>query len=254
MATPKKKHLIELMIEAGVKWPEGAEYAAQDNRDLYVWFYSEKPKLAGVNKGKWTSDVNYENGRKCRIVDGEKLNDICRNWHQTIVTREQYAKAIAKMKPAEQIDTQQKTQYCTSVMRQMPSETIESLLTEIKAKHEEHSELLAKAEALALEIASIEQQVANKLKEYGFSLYPVASSSETKQPVITDWRDLRVGDVIKCMAYGDERDNANTWPGGWARNIVDTIHIVGDIDPDTGKISLQDTQDSGYAFRFIYRP
>ena len=57
MATPKKKHLIELMIEAGVKWPEGAEYAAQDNRDLYVWFYSEKPKLAGVNKGKWTSDV-----------------------------------------------------------------------------------------------------------------------------------------------------------------------------------------------------
>ena len=95
MATPKKKHLIELMIEAGVKWPEGAEYAAQDNRDLYVWFYSEKPKLAGVNKGKWTSDVNYENGRKCRIVDGEKLNEICCNWHQTIVTREQYAEALA---------------------------------------------------------------------------------------------------------------------------------------------------------------
>ena len=23
MATPKKKHLIELMIEAGVKWPDG---------------------------------------------------------------------------------------------------------------------------------------------------------------------------------------------------------------------------------------
>ena len=95
METPRKKHLIELMIEAGVKWPEGAEYAAQDNRDLYVWFYSEKPKLAGVDKGKWTSDVNYENGRKCCIVDGEKLNEICRNWHQTIVTREQYAEAVA---------------------------------------------------------------------------------------------------------------------------------------------------------------
>ena len=95
MATPKKKHLIELMIEAGVEWPDGAEYAAQDNRDLYVWFYSEKPKLAGVNKGKWTSDVNYENGRKCCIVDGEKLNEICLDWHQTIVTREQYAAAVA---------------------------------------------------------------------------------------------------------------------------------------------------------------
>ena len=246
MATPKKKHLIELMIEVGVKWPDGAEYAVQDERNLYVWFYSIKPKRTDYDS--WVGGVPGS------IIDGHKLTTLCRNWHQTIVTREQYAEAVAEMKPAEQIDTQQKPQYCTSVMRQMPSETIESLLTEIKAKHEEHSELLAKAEALALEIASIEQQVANKLKEYGFSLYPVASSSETKQPVITDWRDLRVGDVIKCMAYGDERDNANTWPGGWARSIVDTIHIVGDIDPDTGKISLQDTQDSGYAFRFIYRP
>ena len=39
MATPKKKHLIELMIEAGVEWPEGAEYAAQDKRFNKVNFY-----------------------------------------------------------------------------------------------------------------------------------------------------------------------------------------------------------------------
>ena len=246
MATPKKKHLIELMIEAGITWPKDAEYAAQD-KDEWLEFYTLAP-YREQGKVTWSGNSSYvANSMK-------KLDSLCRNWHQTIVTREQYAKAVAEIKPAEQINTQQNPQYCASVMRQMPSETIESLLTEIKAKHEEHSELLAKAEALALEIASIEQQVANKLKEYGFSLYPVASSSETKQPVITDWRDLRVGDVIKCMAYGDERDNANTWPGGWARSIVDTIHIVGDIDPDTGKISLQDTQDSGYAFRFIYRP
>ena len=249
MATPKKKHLIELMIEAGVKWPEGAEYAAQDKDTMHVRFYEKGKPFRNFGVNYWDS-LGGSLIRDLMI----KLPSLCCNWHQTIVTREQYAKAIAKLKPIEQIDAQQKPQYCTSVMRQMPSETIESLLTEIKAKREKHSELLAKAEALALEIASIEQQVANKLKEYGFSLYPVASSSEIKQPVITNWRDLRVGDVIKCIAYGDERDNADTWPGGWAISIVDTIHIVGDIDPDTGKISLQDTQDSGYAFRFIYRP
>ena len=249
MATPKKKHLIELMIEAGITWPEGAKYAAQDKDSLQVRFYEKGKPFRNFG-------VNYWDSLGGSLIRGlmTKLPSLCCNWHQTIVTQEQYAKAIAKVKPIEQIDTQQEPQYCTSVMRQMPSETIESLLTEIKAKREEHGELVAKVDALALKIASIEQQVANKLKEYGFSLYPVASSSETKQPVITDWRDLRVGDVIKCMAYGDERDNANTWPGGWARSIVDTIHIVGDIDPDTGKISLQDTQDSGYAFRFIYRP
>ena len=38
MATPKKKRLIELMIEASVKWPDGAEYAAQDKKNNMVHF------------------------------------------------------------------------------------------------------------------------------------------------------------------------------------------------------------------------
>ena len=93
--TAKKKHLIEMMIEAGVKWPDGAEYAAQDKRDLHVWFYSEKPKFLCLNEGGWVVDVNYENIRKRLVIGCKNLNKICRNWHQTIVTREQYEKALA---------------------------------------------------------------------------------------------------------------------------------------------------------------
>ena len=253
MATPKKKHLIELMIEAGVKWPDGAEYAAQDKRFNKVNFYKDGKPNYPIGLDSWMADnCNYMRN------DGLVLSSICRNWHQTIVTREQYAEALALAanvsEPAEQIDTQQEPQYCTSVMRQMPSETIESLLTEIKAKREEHGELVAKVDALVLEITSIEQQVNNKLKEYEFSLYPVASSSETEQSVITDWRDLRAGDVIECIPYRDERDNTSRWPGGWSTSIVGTIQVVESIDPDSGKISLLNTKDSGYAFRFIYRP
>ena len=251
MATPKKKHLIELMIEAGVKWPEGAEYAAQDKRFNKVNFYKNGKPNYPIGLDSWMADnCNYMRN------DGLVLSSICRNWHQTIVTREQYAEALAANvnEPIEQIDTQQKPQYCTSVMRQMPSETIESLLTEIKTKREEHGELVAKAEALMLEITSIEQQVANKLKEYEFSLYPLATASEPELPVITDWRNLQAGDVIKCIPYGDERDNTSRWPGGWATSIVNTIHVVESIDPASGKISLLGAQDSGYAFRFIHRP
>ena len=228
MATPKKKHLIELMIEAGVKWPDGAEYAAQDKRDNKVCFYVGKPCIPqGCDYYKYTAGL---------IGGNFILPSLCCNWHQTIVTREQYAEAVAKVKPIEQVDTQQKPQYCTSVMRQMPSETIESLLTEIKAKREEHGELVAKVDALALEITSIEQQVNDKLKEYGFSFYPLVTSSETEQPVITDWRDLRVGDVVECVDYeldkegviieidhGDEvqpikvnrYQTGLTWPRAW---------------------------------------
>ena len=87
MATPKKKHLIELMIEAGVKWPDGAEYAVQDERNLYVWFYSIKPKRTEYDS--WVGGVPGS------IIDGHKLTTLCRNWHQTIVTREQYEEALA---------------------------------------------------------------------------------------------------------------------------------------------------------------
>ena len=87
MATPKKKHLIELMIEVGVKWPDGAEYAVQDERNLYVWFYSIKPKRTDYDS--WVGGVPGS------IIDGHKLTTLCRNWHQTIVTREQYAEAVA---------------------------------------------------------------------------------------------------------------------------------------------------------------
>ena len=92
MATPKKKHLIELMIEAGVKWPEGAEFAAQDKNDNRVHFYKDgKPLLCG-GWLEWMED--YE----CTFIGDEHgvlLPSLCRNWHQTIVTREQYAEALA---------------------------------------------------------------------------------------------------------------------------------------------------------------
>ena len=200
MATPKKKHLIELMIEAGVKWPEGAEYAAQDSRDLYVWFYSEKPKFAGVNKGKWTSDVNYENGRKCRIVDGEKLNEICLDWHQTIVTREQYADALAANVSEHAADAVDAVEW-----HNPPS--IEQLTVNYHAKAAEADRLQAVAdEALkAADDALLALEKAGELLGLVISIdtkpKQVEQPIEPEQPVITDWRDLQVGDVVECVDY-----------------------------------------------------
>ena len=265
MVTPKKKHLIDfknkhlidLMIAAGVEWPEDAKYAAQDKDKLCVRFYEK-------NKPFRSFGMNYWDSIGGSLIRGVmiKLPYLCRNWHQTIVTKEQYAKAVAaiggntsQVSESEDVpDSQHAAQLCSGVAGVMPSETIESLLTAIKEKREEHGELVTKADALALEITSIEQQANDKLKEYGFSLYPVAASLKTAQPVITDWRDLQAGDVIECIPYGDERYNTSRWPGGWATSIVGTVHVVKSIDPDSGKISLLDTKDSGYAFRFIYRP
>ena len=127
MATPKKKHLIELMIEAGVKWPEGAKYAAQDNDRLCVRFYE---------KGKpfHNSGVNYWDSLGGSLIrDGMiKLPSLCCNWHQTIVTREQYEKAFADTLVTP--NAQSSPEYCASVMRQMPDNTIEQLTANYHTK------------------------------------------------------------------------------------------------------------------------
>ena len=203
--TAKKKHLIELMIEAGVKWPEGAEYAAQD-KDEWLAFYTRKPYRED-GKVTWSSYRCYvDNSMK-------KLNLLCRNWHRTIVTREQYAEAVAaantsgktnQVRESEDVPASQPAAHLYSgVTGVMPSESIESLLAEIKAKREKRDALVAKAEVLALEIASIEQRVNDKLKEYGFAMFQLAAASEPEHPKITDWRDLRVGDVIECVTQGN---------------------------------------------------
>ena len=93
MATPKKKHLIELMIEAGAKWPEGAEYAAQDKTTNDLCFYGSKPVLRARFQDEWRpSRLDSHDGIVGRRIN---LQSLCCNWHQTIVTREQYAEAVA---------------------------------------------------------------------------------------------------------------------------------------------------------------
>ena len=127
MATLESRHLVDLMIEANVDWPEDAEYAAQDKHTLRIHFYSGAKPTKPRDWDEW----KVGNGR---IISRFQLQSLCYNWHQTIVTRERYAKAIAKVKPIEQIDTQQKPEYCASVMRQMPNNTIEQLTADYYAK------------------------------------------------------------------------------------------------------------------------
>lgn len=87
MATPKKKHLIELMLEAGVKWPDSAKYAAQDKCDNKVYFFNSKPT--------GTHGDDYFRSENGPLGHSSLLPSLCRNWHKTIVTREQYSGALA---------------------------------------------------------------------------------------------------------------------------------------------------------------
>ena len=256
MTTPKKKHIIELMIEAGVKWPDGAEYAAQDKNKELWWFEHKKPYMES-GKVTWSSDDGYVGNSL------KKLDSLCRNWHQTIVPREQYADAVAaantsgktnQARESEDVPASQPAaQLYSGVAGVMPSETIESMLDEIKAKREEHDALAAKADALVLEISGIEKQVNDKLKENGFAMSPLAAPSEPERAVITDWRDLRVGDVVECVTQGAFPNERWEWCIGQECVVVKTEDPGRAGQPVKARFNNGDSLWIG-EFRFIRRP
>ena len=247
MATPKKKHLIELMMEAGVNWPKSAKYAAQDKDTMHVRFYEKGKPFRSSNVNYWDS----LGGSLIRSVK-VKLPELCSNWHQTIVTRKQYEQALSNTIVTAEIQAEPK--HCESVVNQEPY-TINQLASDYYAK-------AAEAECLQLE-ADATLKLANEalvtLQKAGELLGLVISvdtlqkcTKQHQQPVITNWRDLQIGDVIECTAYNDKRDDP--WPGGWATQNIGTQQVVSKINDSNGKISIKDSQDSGYAFKFIRRP
>lgn len=201
MATPKKKHLIELMIEACVKWPDGAEYAAQDKYDLNVNFYKNgKPNFQSCYLQWLANDCTFMSD------DGVELDSLCRNWNKTIVTREQYAEALSAtaMTPAAQQETQQAPQYCASVMRQMPDNTIEQLTADYHAKAAEADRLQAVADD-ALKAADDALLALEKAGE----LIGLVISIDTKQKQVdqqcssTEWK---VGDTCIVTVSPDDSE------------------------------------------------
>ena len=190
MATPKKKHLIELMIEAGVEWPEGAEYAAQDKDCQKVHFYKTKPLKSGDT---------YWNASGCIAYSGIELDSLCRNWHQTIVTREQYAEAVAANVSDQAVDAVDAVEW-----HNPPS--IDQLTADYHAKAAEADSLQSVAdEALkAADDALLALEKAGEL--IGLVISIDTKPKQVEQPVITDWRDLQVGDVVECVDYESDKN------------------------------------------------
>ena len=125
---------------------------------------------------------------------GVNLPSLCCNWHQTIVTREQYAEAVA-------LAANVSDQAGGAVEWHNPP-SIEQLTSDYYAKAAEADSLQSVAdEALkAADDALLALEKAGELIGLVISIdtkpAQVEQPVEPEQPVITDWRDLRVGDVV----------------------------------------------------------
>ena len=242
METPKKKHLIELMIEAGVKWPDDAEYATQDKSTCKVHFYKGgKPVRSKVNNEAWSDAVSM-----CTWMGGElsiELPSLCNNWHQTIVTREQYEEALIKHNTAMSADTVE--WYNPPSIEQLVSEYSRLQAISVEASNAAIEAAVTAAKALA--------QVKEAGKALGLSVELLPTKQPEPTPNITDWQDLQIGDVIKCVSQGKEQLDRLNWIVGEECKVIRTEEPGTSGRPIKAKFKNGEEWWIG-EFRFIRRP
>lgn len=84
-----KRQLAQLLIEAGVtQFPKGANWAAQDKSDFRVRFYDRVPK-------RNTKDRFWNLKWKMVSYPLVKLNTLIHNWHQTVLSRDEFDQIVA---------------------------------------------------------------------------------------------------------------------------------------------------------------
>ncbi len=282
--TKSKQFLADAIRASGKGWMDGADWAAQDKtdgqcNDNMICFFSgpDKPACTGATK-LWrcsapeSTFMGYRHSIKC-----DKLSP---NWHQTVLSREEYFSAypaepvadadgwiewkggecpvgIDEVVDVMQLDGRTYTSMAVnfhwrlkngsvSVARyrlhkpEVKSTAVGDDETNLAAKEEleelERSESPEQRDKLAcIYRPSIEQlmqtyadrahslQLANEhleicakqvgeamkalssaCKDAGFEISPITAKQEPER-VITDWRDLRVGDIIEYVD-GDIKD------------------------------------------------
>ena len=81
------------------------------------------------------------------------------------------------------------------------------------------------------------------IAEIGFAITPISAAEKEPELVITDWRDLRVGDVIEVTGSSNE-----DWGGVKGKEL--TIKVVRSDGASTGEWLVRDNTE----FRIIRRP
>lgn len=234
--TKSQERLINLMLQAGVEWPEGAGFAAQD-KDGFIYGYDERPCREGE---QWVPD--------CVINGGRGRHKLLPNWHQTIITREQYeardgwitwhggecpvggnvlvdtlwgggdsatfhARGAYWYRAGNSSDIiayrihktggeQPAEKVCESVEQAIPiGPTIEQLITEYNKARGAHDVQLAEMEKQREAVSEAEARMreAGEAVEDALAEAGWIERKEQEQPGVDDFRGLMVGDIVECV-------------------------------------------------------
>ena len=252
--TKRKKELVELMYEAGIReFPKGGEFAAQDKNgqyaDMVSFFYGAIPVF-------WRSADVWGDAGWCRYLINEsvKLPQLCKNWHRTVVTREQYEEYCKMREREESSDVEAGDAVEDALIGEQPKPSILDMMRHCNELREiaitKQKESRDAVDAYTLAVRELESEVL----ALGYKIEPIdqpAEPQEVAQPLnITDWSNLQVGDVIECQPKG-----------GWLSSFIGEQCTVKMLEHKRYMGSLpilalhsNGSEDWGRAFKFIRRP
>lgn len=214
-----KKQLAQIIHENG-GWLAGCFAAQQDDGE--VWFSERKP-VWKTRRG--TFDMGYE--------DHFTIGYLIANRHQTILSRDEYF----SLYPAPELVTDTAPE---PVVEAKP--TIEQLAADYRNLKDYADRKQQEADAAK---ADAEAKLAG-LVAAGKALGLVLSVAGVEpELVITDWRDLRVGDIIW---WGGDEDNA---PGEYEVEQLEDADYDGYLTIAVGSYWVHYESDE---WRFIRRP
>lgn len=177
-----KVTLAAKIKSSGFEWPQFGKWATQDkDGEIFISGGDFTPvRMSGeVN---WEFDAPYKSAGKVEVG---------LNWFQCILSREDYFHLYPAL--GELCGKVTEENRHESVWTNPPS--IEQLAADYHAKQAIATQAQEEADShrCGAEVALSKLEIA--AKELGFKIEPITAKQE-QEPTITDWRDLRVGDVI----------------------------------------------------------
>lgn len=264
-----KRQLAQLLIEAGVtQFPEGAKWAAQDkvnetHDDRVAGFYegADAPKCTKMSTRMWRC---YS--PKCRYMVGHsvQLPTLIPNWHNTLLSRDEFDQVVAETVVTSEPELVELTSEDLNRMHdtilESPEQraklarvyapTLDQLLQDWRNADDYAQRKQTEADEAAAMRDERWQAVQARAGEMGVTVGRCESAVAEPEPVITDWSDLLVGDVVEVIGS----DNS-AWEIFEGKELV--VAETGDYEDDL--LLKSDNGGEWYTsgntqWRFIRRP
>ena len=210
-----KKELARTISENGGWKAKKAGWSAQDGSDGQVSFFKIEAPTYSKPQKEWMAFGDSVHCYDSRI-EGCK---VIKNFHQTILSREEYFHLYPEHTETEYKDGVKPTDTAKADDPSKP--TIEQLAADYRNKLDYANRKQDEADKANMESDAALAQLEDAIAEIGFSITPLGAPEKEPEMVIS----AQVGDQVECVESNIKRDKYN--------GTVGRLHFIDESDTST---------------------